>query len=85
MATKGRIFSDSVTKPWTVTAIMQAKEASLIDIDAPISKYVDPILRRLNSTTMDELWGHDPIVSHVIARRLMGMRAGLRGYNDTWY
>ena len=38
---------------------MRAHEAGDIDIDAPIAGYVDPILRRLNKTSMLELWHGD--------------------------
>ena len=75
----------SVTKPYTCALIMQAREKGLIDIDAPISKYVDGILYRQNKTSMLELWNNDTNVSKITARRLMGMRAGLHEYNDSWY
>jgi hypothetical protein len=75
----------SVTKPYTCAMVMQAHEKGLIDIDAPISKYVDKLMFRLNETTMSDLWHGDPNVSKITARRLMGMRAGLHEYNDTWY
>ena len=75
----------SVTKPYTCALVMQARDKGLIDIDAPISKYVDGILYRENKTSMLELWNGDTNVSKITARRLMGMRAGLHEYNDTWY
>jgi CubicO group peptidase (beta-lactamase class C family) len=75
----------SVTKPYTCAMVMQAYEKGLIDIDAPISDYVDAILYRLNKTSMRDLWRGDPNVSKITARRLMGMRAGLNEYNDSWY
>jgi CubicO group peptidase (beta-lactamase class C family) len=75
----------SVTKPYTCAMVMQAYEKGLIDIDAPISDYVDAILYRLNKTSMRDLWKGDPNVTKITARRLMGMRAGLNEYNDTWY
>lgn len=75
----------SVTKPWTVAAIMRAHEAGLLDIDAPIGNYVDPVLKRLNGTTMIELWHNDLTIHNVTARLLMAMRSGLQAYNDTWY
>ena len=31
-------------------------QAGLLDIDAPISRYVDPILKRLNKTSLRDLW-----------------------------
>jgi CubicO group peptidase (beta-lactamase class C family) len=61
---------------------MRMYEKGLLDIDAPISRYVDPVLKRLNGTTMQELWNGDPLVHNVTARLVMGMRAGLHDYND---
>eukprot|EP00039_Didymoeca_costata_P031066 m.32957 g.32957 ORF g.32957 m.32957 type:complete len:527 (-) comp8472_c0_seq1:3912-5492(-) len=75
----------SVTKPYTAVAIMQFKELGMIDIDAPIYTYVDPVLKRLNDTTMLELWKGDKTCLNITARHLMGMRGGLHDYNDTWY
>ena len=64
---------------------MQHAEEGRIDIDAPIAHYVDDILWRLNRTSMSTLWNEDPLVHNITARLLMGMRAGLQDYNDTWY
>jgi hypothetical protein len=64
---------------------MQAQEQGLIDIDKPISLYVDKILYRLNRTRMADLWPGDPRVHNITARRLMSMRAGLHDYDDEWY
>jgi D-alanyl-D-alanine carboxypeptidase len=75
----------SVTKTYTAAAIMQAYEQGLLDIDKPIAQYVDQILYRQNKTTMSELWHGDQRIANITARRLMGMRAGLNDYNDTWY
>jgi len=75
----------SVTKPYTASAIMQLHEQKRIDIDAPIYHYVDPILTRLNKTTMLKLWNGDTTCQTITARMLMGMRGGLHDYNDTWY
>jgi CubicO group peptidase (beta-lactamase class C family) len=75
----------SVTKSWTATAVMRLHERGLIDIDAPISTYVDPLLQRENGTTMLELWGGDATVNNVTARLLMSMRAGMNDYDDDAY
>eukprot|EP00729_Bicosta_minor_P002189 gene2189-5403_t len=75
----------SVTKPYTASAIMQLHEQKRIDIDAPIYQYVDPILTRLNKTTMLQLWNGDTTCHNITARMLMGMRGGIHDYNDTWY
>eukprot|EP00750_Incisomonas_marina_P003319 INCI13063.2.p1 GENE.INCI13063.2~~INCI13063.2.p1 ORF type:complete len:412 (+),score=62.41 INCI13063.2:156-1391(+) len=75
----------SVTKPWTAAAVMQLYEQGVIDIDKPIAPYVDEILLRDNGTTVAQLWNNDSTVDLVTPRLLMGMRAGLQDYNDTWY
>jgi CubicO group peptidase (beta-lactamase class C family) len=35
----------SVTKSWTAAAIMRLKDQGRIDIDLPISHYIDPVLQ----------------------------------------
>jgi hypothetical protein len=83
----------SVTKSWTAAAIMRMREQGKIDIDAPISIYVDPVLQRLNGTTMNELWCANnasskpmdvctALVKNMTTRLVMGMRAGLQDYID---
>ena len=57
----------------------------LVDIDAPVANYADPVLRKQNGTTLLELWHGDRTILNVTARMLMGMRGGLWDYNDTWY
>ena len=51
---------------------MQANESGLLEIDAPIHVYVDPVLQRLNGTTLGQLWNEDPMIYNVTARQLMG-------------
>mmetsp|Transcript_26472 Transcript_26472/g.69640 ORF Transcript_26472/g.69640 Transcript_26472/m.69640 type:complete len:526 (+) Transcript_26472:165-1742(+) len=75
----------SVTKPFTAAAILQLHDSGYLHIDDPIAGYVDPILRRLNDTTMLELWGGDTMCEQITFRMLMGMRGGLQDYNDSWY
>lgn len=85
MRASGRFPMGSVTKSWTSMRVMQLHEEGVLDIDRPIAPYVDDVLRRFNGTSMSELWSGDPKIVNVTARRLMGMRAGLHDYNDTWY
>jgi CubicO group peptidase (beta-lactamase class C family) len=75
----------SVTKTFTAAAIMQQQQAGQLDIDAPIHRYVDPVLQQWNGTTMLRLWNNDSQILSVTARMLMGMTGGLRDYNDTAY
>lgn len=74
------MFLTDMTQP-----ICGSTQNGNIDIDAPIAQYVDDIMWRLNHTTMSALWGGNPMVNNITARRLMGMRAGLHDYNDTWW
>ena len=89
--TESRYPVGSVTKTWTAAAVLQLHERGLVDIDASVAQYVDAILTRENGTTMAALWTDpktgvvDPFVHKITARLLMGMRAGLHDYNDTWY
>ena len=84
MTTANRFPVGSVTKPFTSAMVMQAYEAGLIDLDAPIYKYVDPVLERLNGTSMATLWapGNTSLWMNITARMLMGMRAGLPDYSE---
>jgi hypothetical protein len=52
--------------------VMQAQEVGLLDINAPIHIYVDPVMQRLNGTTMLDLWNGDRTVLNVTAKDLMG-------------
>eukprot|EP00039_Didymoeca_costata_P022153 m.3875 g.3875 ORF g.3875 m.3875 type:complete len:600 (-) comp2844_c0_seq1:3-1802(-) len=81
----GRFPMGSVTKSWTAASIMRLWEQGKIDIDKPISTYVDDIMWRLNKTTVADLWNHDPRTVNMTARLLMAMRAGLQDYNDSAY
>jgi len=83
--TSSRFPVGSVTKPFTCANIMQFHEKGMIDIDAPIFSWVDPVLERLNGTTMLKLWNGDAVSQTITARQLMGMRGGIHDYNDTWY
>ena len=55
----------SVTKPFTAVAVLQLYELGLLDIDLPISTYVDEILMRDNGTTLLEIWNNDTIINNV--------------------
>ena len=85
MSISNRFPVGSVTKPYTVSAVMQAYEKGHLDIDASIARYVDPILIRENGTTMLKLWGGDQTCLKITARMLMSMRGGIQDYNDSWY
>jgi len=70
----------STTKPWTTIAVLQAAEQSLLSLDDPAQKFLDPIMLRLNGTTFKALWGDR--VSQITIRDLIGMTSGLGDYDD---
>ena len=63
----------SVTKPFTAVAVLQLYELGLLDIDLPISTYVDEILMRDNGTTLLEIWNNDTIINNVRSSLRMGV------------
>jgi CubicO group peptidase (beta-lactamase class C family) len=72
----------SVTKTYTAAAALQLSEKGLLDLDSPMSIYVDPILTRLNSTTLAKLFPDDPRVKAATMRQFLQMRSGMADYND---
>jgi len=70
----------STTKPWTTVAILQAAESKVLSLDDPATKYLDPIMTRLNSTTLQGLWGAK--AAQITIRHLIGMTSGLGDYDD---
>ena len=72
----------SVTKTYTAAAAMQLAEKGLLDLDAPIAKYVDPILTRLNGTTLADLFAKDPRIVNATTRQFLQMRSGMLDYED---
>jgi CubicO group peptidase (beta-lactamase class C family) len=65
----------SITKPITSTAVMKLNEATLIDLDAPIERYLGDIRLR----------GFAGLASEVTARRIMGHSAGLPTYYHVYF
>jgi len=73
----------SVTKSFTAAAVAQLIERGVITSwDEPAHIHVDPVLQRLNGTTMLQLWGGDTTIERVTLRQLVTMRAGLNDYDD---
>ena len=81
---KSRFPLGSVTKAFTTVAVMRQYEQGNLDIDLPIAKYVDPILKRDNGTSLMELW-EDRRIMNVTGRMLLGMRSGIPDYDDNWF
>ena len=58
-ATRDTLFPiNSATKPFTGVAMMQLAEAGLVDLDAPISRYLDDLPEAWRSIRVRQLLGH---------------------------
>eukprot|EP00750_Incisomonas_marina_P024027 INCI5078.11.p1 GENE.INCI5078.11~~INCI5078.11.p1 ORF type:complete len:491 (-),score=55.96 INCI5078.11:2447-3919(-) len=71
----------SATKLYTATAVLEAQERGLVDLDTPAVVYLDPFLQRTNGTTFSRLWGTDE-VNNITVRQLLSMRSGIDDYDD---
>ncbi len=65
----------SISKPITATAVMRLAEAGLVDLDAPIERYLGGLSLRYYAGSPDE----------VTVRRLLRHRAGLPPYDQAFY
>ena len=70
----------SITKMYTGAGIMQLRDKGVLKLSDLASKHVDPILKRLNSTSMVELFG--PNASAVTIEHLLGMQSGIYDFDD---
>ena len=88
-STGSRVTADSmypvgsITKTYTAVLALQLVEQNIIDLDIPIRKYVDPILTKLNGTTLAKLFPDEPRILESTTREFLAMRSGLADYNDT--
>jgi CubicO group peptidase (beta-lactamase class C family) len=72
----------SATKAYTAATIIKLVDEGTIDLDLPASYYVDPVLTRLNGTTLLKLWKGDKTISTVTVRHLLHMSSGIHDYDD---
>lgn len=83
----------SVTKSWTMAAVMRAVEAGKFTLDSLVTELTDEIMMSDNGTTLIEIFqktADDPSTAvsslkKITVRMLLGMSSGLQDYNDTWY
>ncbi len=75
MATTTPYFLASITKMYTATVVMELAESGTIDLDAPISAYVDPELIR-GIHVLDDVDYTDQITG----TRLLAQTSGLADY-----
>lgn len=62
--------------------MLQRVERKIITLDALVQRWVDPVLHRLNGTTLEALFG--PPIRKVTVRQLLSMRSGINDYDDGW-
>jgi len=75
----------SGTKPYTAVLLLKLAAEGKLELDRPAAYYVDPILKRTNSTSMVQLFGST--ASKVTVRHLLRMQSGLadfdvKGFDD---
>ena len=61
-----RYPSGSVTKTYTAAAVAQVMETMAWTKATTIASVVDPLLQRVNGTTLKELWAAWAVVVHVL-------------------
>eukprot|EP00467_Chlorarachnion_reptans_P015528 CAMPEP_0114498560 /NCGR_PEP_ID=MMETSP0109-20121206/6939_1 /TAXON_ID=29199 /ORGANISM="Chlorarachnion reptans, Strain CCCM449" /LENGTH=398 /DNA_ID=CAMNT_0001676049 /DNA_START=253 /DNA_END=1449 /DNA_ORIENTATION=+ len=72
----------STTKSWTAVGVLQAAEQGKLKLSDTIAQYLDPILGRLNSTSLSQLWG-EGVLDNCTIDHLLSMKAGIQDYNNT--
>ena len=81
MSTDTLVPSGSVTKAWTATAVLQMVDQRKLTLPTLAHTLADPVLTRLNGTTMAKLFGSD-VVNAITVEHLLSMTSGLQDYND---
>eukprot|EP00954_Amorphochlora_amoebiformis_P029313 1392984-Amorphochlora_amoeboformis.AAC.1 len=74
----------SIAKSWIMAWILKKAEAGELHLKDLASKLVDPTMKRLNGTTIADLWGED-VAAILTVDDLVSMRSGFQDYNDTYW
>ena len=82
MTVDSKIPEGSVTKSYTVMAILRLIDQGKMDFNDTISSHVDKILMSSNKTTLLEIWKNDTKINNVTLYHLMHMKSGLQDYDD---
>eukprot|EP01060_Flectonema_neradi_P004029 TRINITY_DN12667_c0_g1_i1.p1 TRINITY_DN12667_c0_g1~~TRINITY_DN12667_c0_g1_i1.p1 ORF type:complete len:406 (+),score=77.95 TRINITY_DN12667_c0_g1_i1:60-1277(+) len=69
----------SGTKPITSSVILTLVEKGLVDLDKPAYTYLDPILTRMNQTTLSTLFGQE--VNTATVRHILAMQSGIQDFD----
>lgn len=82
MTVDAKIPLGSITKPYTVMAILRLIDQGKMGFNDSIGMHVDNILMKSNGTTMLDLWRGDTKINNVTLYDLMHMKGGLGDYDD---
>lgn len=69
----------STTKMFTAAAVLELVERNIVALTDPISRHIDPILHRLNGTTLVQHFG--AAIHGVQIQHLLHMTSGIRDYD----
>eukprot|EP00035_Acanthoeca_spectabilis_P010883 m.192102 g.192102 ORF g.192102 m.192102 type:complete len:479 (+) comp15160_c0_seq2:152-1588(+) len=72
----------SYAKPWTAVAVLRLVERGVISLNDLAEPLIDPFLKRINGTTLRELYG--PNIAVLTVHDLLHMTSGLARYGDDW-
>ena len=82
MTVDAKIPLGSITKPYTVMALLRLIDQGKMGFNDSIGMHVDNILMKSNGTTMLDLWRGDTKINNVTLYDLMHMKGGLGDYDD---
>ena len=82
MTTEDKIPEGSVTKSYTVMAILRLIDQGIMGFNDTIASHVDDILMKSNGTTLQGIWKGDAKINTVTLYQLMHMKGGIGDYND---
>ena len=84
MTVDDKIPEGSVTKPYTVMAILRLIDQGIMGFNDTIASHVDEILMKSNGTNLLGIWKGDAKINNVTLYQLMHMKSGLGDYSDNF-
>ena len=79
VTTEDSFLFGSGTKPITASALLMQVEKGLVKLDDPAHIYLDPILTRMNQTTLSKLFGEE--VNTATVRHILAMQSGIQDFD----
>ena len=74
-----RMLFGSGTKPVTATAVVKLAEQGLISLDDLAYTIIDPVLEKMNGTTLVKLFGAD--AAKITVRHIVSMQSGVQDFD----